>query len=85
MSTQLSFFNSNPEDDNTGLITPRHLNRDISCSPGLQEATTVPGLKFVEGFLTPEEQSYCVQRIDNAISRRGIPNPGRTVLLRPAN
>ncbi len=64
MSAQLSFLQMNTDDK--GLITPRHLNRDISGVSGLQEITVVPGLKFVEGFLTPEQQNYCVQRIDAA-------------------
>ena len=48
------------------LVTPRHLNYDISGSPGLREAIAVPDLNFVEGFLTPEQQAHCVQRIDAA-------------------
>ena len=66
MSSQLSLFQTNAEDKRTGLITPRHLNRDISGVPGLQDAVDVPGLKFLERFLTPEQQAHCVQRIDAA-------------------
>ena len=66
METQLSLFDSHSDDRYNCLITPRHLNHDISGKPGLHEAASVPGLSFVEGFLTPEEQAYCVQRIDAA-------------------
>ena len=66
MSDQLSLFSEKLPDTATGLLTPRHLNHHISGSPGLQEVTAVPGLNFAEGFLTPEEQTYCVQRIDAA-------------------
>ncbi len=66
MSDQLSFFGMGSGYSCSSLVTPRHLNHDISESSGLQEAATVPGLKFIEGFLAPKEQAYCVQRIDAA-------------------
>ena len=66
METQLALFNPRPDDERDWLITPRHLNQDISGQPGLQDAASIPGLHFVEAFLTPEEQAYCVQRIDAA-------------------
>lgn len=66
METQLPMFNSGPDDERDLLITPRHLNLDISGKLGVQEPATVPGLKFLERFLTPEQQAYCVQRIDAA-------------------
>ena len=77
MESQLSFFTSHPDANYESLITPRHLNQDISGKLGVQDAASVPGLHFVEEFLTPEEQAYCVQRIDvakgewrNDLSRR---------------
>lgn len=66
MPAQLTLFDSDPEDANTGLITLRHLNLNISGKLGAQDAESVPGLHFVEGFLTPDEQALCVQRIDAA-------------------
>ena len=66
MSSQLSFFEADPAKQQTGLVIPRHLNYDISGNPDLQEAKTVPGLKFLEDFLSPEHQAYCVRRIDAA-------------------
>ena len=32
-------------------------------------APAVPGLRFVEGFLTAEEQAYCVRRVDAAVDQ----------------
>ena len=66
MASQLSLLPMDSDDNSIGLITPRHLNLDISGISGLQDAAAVPGLKFVEGFLTPEQQNYCVKRIDAA-------------------
>ena len=62
MSLQLSF----PETD---LITPverRHINFDAIGLSGLQDVDSIPGLKFWEGFLTPEEQDECVKQVDAA-------------------
>ena len=47
-------------------VTPRHLNHAVSGAAGLQEVAAVPGLQFLQGFLTPEQQAYCVQRVDAA-------------------
>ena len=66
MSGQLNLFDAGLVREPTNLITLRHLNCDISSKPGLQDATVVPGLHFVEGFLTPEEHAHCVHRIDAA-------------------
>ena len=66
MPSQLTMFDGDLIEQASSLVTPRHLNLDISGKPGLQDAASVPGLHFVEGFLTPEEQAYCVQRIDAA-------------------
>ena len=66
MSSQLSFFETVSANRDTGLTSPRHINYAISGKPGLQEAPGVPGLQFYEGFLTPEQQVYCVKRVDAA-------------------
>lgn len=66
MAAQLNLFEPDSSNTPMELVTPRHLNYDISGRLGLQDATTLPGLHFVEEFLTPEEQAYCVQRIDAA-------------------
>ena len=66
MENQLSLFDSSNGEKTDNLITHRHLNHDISGKLGLQDVATVPGLSFVEDFLTPDEQAYCVQRIDAA-------------------
>ena len=67
MSTQFSFLQMIPDEaPPTDLVTSRHLNSDINGNLGLQETEVVPGLKFLEGFITPEQQTYCVQRIDAA-------------------
>ena len=68
MTDRISFPQTDFADNLTSTPTPRHLNHSISGSPGLQEAATVPSLKFVEGFLAPEQQAYCVRRIDAAES-----------------
>ena len=68
MTTQLSLLDTDaPEDKrDDGLVTPRHLNHAVSGKTGLQEIESVPGLKFMEDFLTPEEQALCVERVDSA-------------------
>ena len=70
MSSQLSLLDT---DDATihfaGLITSRHLNGAISHIEGLQEVKAIPGLKFLEQFLTPEKQAMCVQQVDAAIDQ----------------
>ena len=62
MTTQLSLPDTDTTDNHTGLVTPRHINHGISGNPGIQDVETVPGLKFIKGFLTPEQQAYCVKR-----------------------
>ena len=69
MQSQLSFLDTDTTDNHTGLVTLRHINRDVSGSAGLQEVVGVPGLKFIEGFLTLEEEDACVQRVDAAIDQ----------------
>ena len=66
MSSQLRMFDDEFTQQLSGLVMPRHLNYDISGKGGLQDASDISGLHFVEGFLTPAEQAYCVQRIDAA-------------------
>ena len=48
-------------------ITIRHLNYCLSTQPGLREINAVPGLEFIEMFLSPEEQQHCVEQVDAAI------------------
>lgn len=68
MTTQLSLPDMTVADErDDGLVTTRHLNHTISGQPGLQEIEAVSGLKFIEDFLTPEEQAYCVDRVDAAV------------------
>ena len=69
MSSQLSFVHDeNSIENETGLVTTRHINRDISGLEGVQEVRAVPGLKLIEGFLTPEEQADCVKQVDDAVN-----------------
>ena len=69
MQSQLSFLDTDATDNHTGLATSRHINRDVSGRVGLQEVAGVPGLKFIEGFLTLEEEDDCVRRVDAAIDQ----------------
>ena len=62
MSSQLSFLETNAEI----LIAGRHINHESSGFAGLQDVDAVPGLKFWQGFLTPEEQAECVKKVDAA-------------------
>ena len=66
MTSQLSIFDAETACLANGLTTPRHLNHKVSGKPGLQNSTEVPGLVFCEGFLTPAEESLCIERIDAA-------------------
>ncbi len=47
------------------FLGPRHLKHPLTCKPGLQNLEEVPGLVFCEGLVTPEEETYCIERIDN--------------------
>ncbi len=49
------------------MVTPCHINRDVSGDVGLQEVSDIQGLKFIKGFLTPEQQANCVRRVDAAV------------------
>ncbi len=66
MTTQLPLLGTDFAEGRQGLFTPRHINYEISGSSGTQEVAAVPGLKFIEGFLSQEEQSHCVERVDAA-------------------
>ena len=68
MSSQLSFLEIDEvANHGVGLAMSRHLNSDVSDLQGLQEVAVVPGLKFVENFLTSEQQAKCVQQVDAAV------------------
>lgn len=67
MNSQLSFLDFDAETQPSAPVDPRHLNHDLSGRSGLQGVDAVPGLKFVEGFLTQGQQDHCVQRVDAAI------------------
>ena len=66
MTSQLTFLDTEAAAVRSSLTTPRHLNHAVSGKPGLQNSPEVPGLVFCEGFLTPEEESLCIERIDAA-------------------
>ena len=67
MTRQLSIFDTEATGSGNGLTIPRHLNHPVSGKPGLQNSTEVPGLIFCQGFLTPAEESLCIERIDAAV------------------
>ena len=66
MTSQLPLLGNDFTEGHAGLVTPRHINYEISRSSEMQDVATVPGLKYIEGFLSPEEQSYSVERVDAA-------------------
>lgn len=51
MTSQLSLL----ENNSITSITSRHLNREVYGCAGLQSVDTVSGLRFLAGFLTPEQ------------------------------
>ena len=68
MSSQLSLLDTDDVNNHSlGLLTSHHLNDAVSGFHGLQEVASVPGLKFIEGFLTLEQQANCVKQVDDAI------------------
>lgn len=67
MAPQLSFLDHDVIDRIAGPVMARHLNHYVSDFAGLQAVEAVSGLQFVERFLTPEQQNYCVQRVDAAV------------------
>ena len=62
LSSQLALFDT----DTKILIPERHINYEVSDLSGLQDVGYVPGLKFWEEYLTPEEQAECVKQVDKA-------------------
>lgn len=66
MTSQLPLLGTDFAEGRTGLVTPRHINYEVSGNSGMQDVATVPGLKFIEGFLSPDEQTDCVKRVDAA-------------------
>ena len=48
------------------LTMPLHINHAVAGTGPIKEIPGVPGLKLIPGFLTPKEQSLCVQRVDGA-------------------
>ena len=48
MSSQLSFLDEVSTDQNIRLVTPRHLNYDVSNYTNWQEVAAVPGLQIIE-------------------------------------
>ncbi len=69
MAVQLSLLNHDGTEQPSGPVTSRHLNHEVRGSAGLRSAPSVPGLKFVAGFLTPGQQDYCVKRVDAAVDQ----------------
>ena len=69
LSPQIPFPDTEITDKLTNLVTPRHINLEVIGNSGLQDISAVPGLKFLEDFLTPEEQAYCIDRVDAADSQ----------------
>ena len=50
-------------------VAARHINHPVSGAAGLPQIPAVPGLQFLAGFLTPEQQAYCVKRVDAAVDQ----------------
>ena len=69
MASQLSFLDYDAVVQPSELVTPRHLNHSVSGCSEIREVAAVPGLKFLEDFLTPEQQDYCVKRVDTAVDQ----------------
>ena len=69
MASQLSFLDDDVLEHQSGPVSTRHLNHGVSDCTGLQEVDAISGLQFMEGFLTPEQQDYCVKRVDAAVDQ----------------
>lgn len=69
MSTQLSLLDTDSAEGNSGLIAARHINHELTGTAGIQDVSTVPGLKYLGGFLTLDEQAHCVERVDAAADK----------------
>ena len=66
MTSQLSLPDMGLEPQQSSVPEHRHINHDINEGSGLQAVVAVPGLQFVPGFLTPEQEADCVSYIDAA-------------------
>ena len=66
MTSQLPLLGTDFTEGRSGLVTPRHINFEISGSSEMQDVAAVPGLKYIEGFLSPDEQADCVKRVHAA-------------------
>ena len=66
MTSQLPLLGNDFTEGHAEPVTSRHINYEISGSSGTQDVATVPGLKYIEGFLSPDDQAYCVKRVDAA-------------------
>ncbi len=69
MTSQLSFLDDPIMEQVPCPVTSRHLNHCLSGCAGLQEVGTVPGLTFLEDFLTPDQEDHCVQQVDAAVDQ----------------
>ncbi len=67
MASQLSIFDPKSVRSGNVLTTPRHLNHSLNAKAGLQNVAAVAGLVFSDAFLTPDEESRCIERIDAAV------------------
>ncbi len=65
MQAQLPLLDDGASADNSVRVTTRHINYAVGGNLALQDVA-VPGLYFLEKFLSQEEQDYCVQRVDAA-------------------
>ena len=61
------FPNSQSAELPAGLVGPQHLNHIVEGRTGLVEIPLIPGLQFLDDFLSPEEQSDCIRRVDDAV------------------
>ena len=66
MTSQLHLPHLDLEPGQSELEPPRHINHRVSDVGGVQAVDAVPGLQFLPGFLTPEQESECVRRINAA-------------------
>ena len=69
MTAQLPFIDDSVAAPPVSPVAARHLNHPVSGAAGLQQIPAVPGLQFLAGFLTPEQQAYCVKRVDAAVDQ----------------
>ena len=69
MTAPLPFIDDSVAALPVSTVAARHLNHPVSGAAGLQQIPAVPGLQFLAGFLTPEQQAYCVKRVDAAVDQ----------------